>query len=581
MVCRDMEVEQVHRCLEQVEALATKRQELEFTLQSIVCACDKDTDVAETVRRATRSLRTKKLLDKKSSHSDTLSSLIQALQECDKDTESHVMRTQKMGMLLGRKIGLSDEEMNNLALLAVLHDIGKIGIPLEILNKPSKLSESEWRLMKTHVEKGYQIASSSTEFRDIAEMILYHHERWDGKGYPDGLSKESIPLLSRIISVVDAYDAMTNDRAYHTRMSHEQACRELKRNAGTQFDPNIVSVYIKVLEEAGLIEAGVEQPAEEKHTDATEDRSWSANAHHDTDVVLAVHEMDFCSYIMEQDMSIVSVDDRFEALTGYTWQEVQENHITQIDLLPEEDREDYMRMLARVMDGKDSAFLEHRIRCKDGQVVYVYCYGTQYYDSSVRKMRTKVTVSNVANSYAIQNTARMENSRSERRLKKLEDKFRRDPLTGLLHHEAFKNDVESELLSGEHKAMMLMVDVDNFKDYNDRFGHLAGDEYLLMVARNLSKAIREDDLAGRMGGDEFAAMLFFAKDADDKVMVEAAQRIFDKINVSLAAQAGHMVSVSIGGALAVDGTKTFDQLYQAADQALYRAKRSGRARLSM
>jgi HD-GYP domain-containing protein (c-di-GMP phosphodiesterase class II) len=158
-----------------------------------------------------------------------------------------------MAARLGRALELSDAELGKLTLLAVLHDIGKIAIPHAILSKPGKLTEEEWQIMRTHTEKGYRIASASKELQPIADYILHHHERWDGKGYPSGLAGEEIPLLSRIITVVDSHDVMVHDRPYHNAMSQADAEKELLRCSGSQFDPHIVSVFLQVLrdEEVG------------------------------------------------------------------------------------------------------------------------------------------------------------------------------------------------------------------------------------------------------------------------------------------------------------------------------------------
>jgi HD-GYP domain-containing protein (c-di-GMP phosphodiesterase class II) len=175
------------------------------------------------------------------------------LTESDYETEEHVERTKAMAERLGRALELSDAELGKLTLLAVLHDIGKIAIPHAILSKPGKLTEEEWQIMRTHTEKGYRIASASKELQPIADYILHHHERWDGKGYPSGLAGEEIPLLSRIITVVDSHDVMVHDRPYHNAMSQADAEKELLRCSGSQFDPHIVSVFLQVLrdEEVG------------------------------------------------------------------------------------------------------------------------------------------------------------------------------------------------------------------------------------------------------------------------------------------------------------------------------------------
>ena len=210
---------------------------------------DGSKSIEEAVREAGQSMRTKKLMNQSSRKSSLLDSLTQTLTESDYETEEHVERTKEMATRLGRALNLSDVELGKLALLAVLHDIGKIAIPHTILCKPGKLTDAEWEIMKTHTEKGYRIASASKELHPIGEFILHHHERWDGGGYPGGLAKEEIPLLSRIITVVDSHDVMVHDRPYHKAMSHEAAVEELRRCSGAQFDPHLVDVFLEVLEE--------------------------------------------------------------------------------------------------------------------------------------------------------------------------------------------------------------------------------------------------------------------------------------------------------------------------------------------
>ena len=146
--------------------------------------------------------------------------------------------------IIGEQLGLTPNELGDLQLLSKLHDIGKIGIDDRILNKPGKLSEEEWQLMKQHPEIGRKIAMSTPQLEHIAEYILCHHERWDGAGYPMGLKGQEIPVLSRILSIADAIDAMTEDRVYRKAMTYEAAIREIERNAGTQFDPEITRLFV-------------------------------------------------------------------------------------------------------------------------------------------------------------------------------------------------------------------------------------------------------------------------------------------------------------------------------------------------
>lgn len=210
---------------------------------------DETKGLEEAIREARESLHTKKLMNQSSKKSSLLDSLSQTLTESDYETEEHVERTRKMAIRLGKALDLSDVDIGKLALLAVLHDIGKIAIPHSVLLKPGKLTDDEWEVMKSHTEKGYRIASASKELSPISEYILHHHERWDGKGYPGGLAGEEIPLLSRIITVVDSHDVMVHDRPYHKAMSAAAAKEELLRCSGTQFDPRLVEAFLQTLEE--------------------------------------------------------------------------------------------------------------------------------------------------------------------------------------------------------------------------------------------------------------------------------------------------------------------------------------------
>ncbi|MDD3142268.1 MAG: HD domain-containing protein, partial [Lachnospiraceae bacterium] len=146
------------------------------------------------------------------------------------------------------ELGLNDDKIVELELFSTLHDIGKISIDRNILTKTDKLSEEDWIELKKHPEVGYRIAQTVPELVKISEYILCHHERWDGTGYPQGLSKEEIPLLSRILAVVDAYDAMTQDRSYRKARPQTEAIEEILNNAGTQFDPEVAAIFVhKVL----------------------------------------------------------------------------------------------------------------------------------------------------------------------------------------------------------------------------------------------------------------------------------------------------------------------------------------------
>ncbi|MBO8127121.1 MAG: HD-GYP domain-containing protein, partial [Firmicutes bacterium] len=190
-----------------------------------------------------------KLFQGKSIHSKILASFQKTLHVKNHEADDHARRMQDMVLKMAKKLGLSDSETDDLCLLAALHDIGKIGIPEEILKKPGKLSEAEWEAIKKHPEIGYKIARGIPETAHIAEAILHHHERWDGTGYPQGLRGTQIPFYSRIISIVDAFDVMTHERAYKRAYSAGQALDELVRCSGTQFQPELVLIFLELIKD--------------------------------------------------------------------------------------------------------------------------------------------------------------------------------------------------------------------------------------------------------------------------------------------------------------------------------------------
>ncbi|RQD67240.1 MAG: diguanylate cyclase [Tindallia sp. MSAO_Bac2] len=200
----------------------------------------------ELIKEAEDLMYRHKLLESQSNQSVLISSLEKTLFERSTETEEHAQRMKIMGFRLGKELNLTAAEQDALSLLCVLHDIGKIAITDSILKKAGSLSSEEWHQMKKHPEIGYRIAKSSNKLEHIAEFILFHHERWDGGGYPKGLKGEETPRLSRLLAIIDAYDVMTHERVYKQPRTHKESIKELKRCAGTQFDPDMVKAFVKL-----------------------------------------------------------------------------------------------------------------------------------------------------------------------------------------------------------------------------------------------------------------------------------------------------------------------------------------------
>jgi len=180
------------------------------------------------------------------SYEALLLALARALEAKDYQTEGHSERVTAYALRLGRALGLRREALEDLRRGALLHDLGKIGIPDAVLRKPGPLTEEEQALMRTHPLIGDRILEGLPALQGARGVVRHHHERFDGRGYPEGLQGEEIPLLARIFAVVDAYDAMTSHRPYRRALDPEEALAEIAREAGRQFDPRVVSAFLRV-----------------------------------------------------------------------------------------------------------------------------------------------------------------------------------------------------------------------------------------------------------------------------------------------------------------------------------------------
>jgi diguanylate cyclase (GGDEF)-like protein/PAS domain S-box-containing protein len=207
---------------------------------------DSTKDMESIFKNAEEYMYKKKISESQGVRGLTIKTIINTLFEKSPREESHSRRVREMAVKMAETLKLSQHQIDDIATLGLLHDIGKIIVSDEILEKPGRLKQDEYDEIKKHPAIGYRMLTATNEFASIAEGVLSHHERWDGKGYPKGIKGEEIPIESRIIAIADAYDAMTSSRPYRkTGMSLEKARQELIDNAGTQFDPDIVALIVE------------------------------------------------------------------------------------------------------------------------------------------------------------------------------------------------------------------------------------------------------------------------------------------------------------------------------------------------
>ena len=203
-----------------------------------------DENIEDLLKKVEVLIYGKKFFDKRSTKSNTINLIMNTLFVKSVREKEHSQRVGDISAKIGKLMGFDELQINRIKTAGYFHDIGKIGIEENILNKKGKLNEVEWELVKLHTIKGAIILEQSPEYKDVRNMILSHHERFDGFGYPNGLVGENIPIEARIICLVDAYDAMTEVRPYKDTMSHKEALKEIERCRGTQFDPDVVGIFI-------------------------------------------------------------------------------------------------------------------------------------------------------------------------------------------------------------------------------------------------------------------------------------------------------------------------------------------------
>jgi len=547
-------------------------------------------------------------------HFATAEALATAIDAKDQTTHCHVRRVQIYAAGLGEVLGLSKIEIAALKAGALLHDIGKLAVPAHIINKPGRLTQAEFEKMKVHTTVGAQILSRVDFPYPVTPIVRHHHEQWDGLGYPDGLKGEQIPITARVISVVDCFDSVREDRPFRRGMTRDEALAFLLRGAGNHFDPNIVSLFVKHLPrfESQIAAAGLPQqlppnegqaPLELTEVDMAQTRERGAYMAYDQiksahQEVYALYEIarTFGSSLDLRNTMEVLVDKvghvvPFQTCVVYLYEEAKgfatPAHVVGINaqvlstkcIAPGEGVTGFalanrtpVNQLHPSLDlsGLD---LEHEYRSmaslplfKDEMLLgALSVYSTdleRYTDDHMRLLETVTRLASDALSNAMQHAQAESNALT-------------DPLTGLpnARYMALRFDQEaSRARRNARPFQVVMLDLDDFKIVNDTFGHKAGDKMLREMGRIIQAQLREYDFLARYAGDEFVAIVQELVDTQVDELKHRIEAAVSEFTLQIRGGGKARVGISIGTAtFGVEG-ETLDQLLVAADQAMYRAK---------
>ncbi|MEP6636803.1 MAG: diguanylate cyclase [Acidobacteriota bacterium] len=550
-------------------------------------------------------------------HLATAEALATAIDAQDQTSHCHVRRVQIFAAGLGEVLNLTPGEIAALNAGALLHDVGKLAVPSHILNKPGRLSPAEFEKMKIHTTVGAQMLSRVDFPYPVVPIVRHHHEQWNGLGYPDGLREEQIPMTARIISVVDCFDSVREDRPFRAGMTRDEAIALLLRGSGTHFDPHVIELFLRHLPrfEAKIAALGLAQepstqerePLSLAEIDLAQTRergSYMAydqikNAHRE---VYALYEIartfgssldirqtleilvDKVGHVVSFDTCIVYLYD--EALGYATAEHVAGKHagvLTSKCIAPGEGVTGFtlanrspVNQLHPSLDfspSESASGIEYRSMASlplfkaDALLGALSVYSTEldrYTDDHMRLLETVTKLASDALSNAMHHAEAESNALT-------------DVLTGLPNGRYLALRFEEEVSRARRMGrsfQVMMLDLDEFKLVNDTFGHKVGDKMLREMARIIQAQLREYDFLARYAGDEFVAVV---QELVGSQVEELSTRIEQAVsNFSLHVHGAQhaRVGISIGTASYMSDGETLDQLLVAADQAMYRAKSS-------
>ena len=548
-------------------------------------------------------------------HLATIEALARAIDAKDQTTQMHIRRVQVYAAGLARAAGLTEAEIQGVKTAALLHDIGKLAVPEHILSKPGPLTQEEFQKIRIHPQVGAEIIAAVPFPYPVAPLILSHHERWDGKGYPQGLVGDEIPVGARILTIVDYYDAVTTERPYHKALSSESAIGLLKHEAGRALDPKLVPQFVELLPSLAAelaAAAGHEEHVEPAQTlpGSTAVGLVPAATSAFENIALAHREI-YALYEIAQSMGTsLGVSDTMALISSKLSKIVSWSGCALFLHNPETDSlrcrfaagVDAPKLLdstLKVGHGLSGWVARNRRTLINGDprvtfeaagiggdlalnsaivcpLVYndtfIGCLGLyhvepNHYNEDHRRLLERIAEQAGA---VIHNSIVFEQTQ--------EDSLT-DPLTGLPNRRSMFVHLSRELARAERlksEVAIIVMDVDGFKTINDTYGHNVGDYALREVAGALQGALRPYDLCVRYAGDEFIVVIAdCSREAAELKRRELQARIAE---IQVEVRAGKRLRLGASAGTSVfpqDGT-TYEQLLAAADHLMYRDKATRR-----
>jgi diguanylate cyclase (GGDEF)-like protein/putative nucleotidyltransferase with HDIG domain len=543
----------------------------------------------------------------------TIEALALAIDAKDQTSQSHIRRVQLYATALARKLGISENHIQGVKTAALLHDIGKLAVPEHILSKPGPLTSEEFHKIRAHPKIGADIISAVPFPYPVAPLILSHHERWDGQGYPSGLKGEEIPLGARILTVVDCFDALMAERPYHKAMPYDAALALLRQESGRALDPQVVDAFLALLpglyDEASRLDQFIKAPrvaddplllplAPEPDTKNVFDDI--ALAHREIYALYEIAQAMGTSLGLGDTMALISAkltnlvpfscsalflyDEDTDSLRCHYAAGVDAEIVQQIAVRSGDGLTGWVARNRRaIVNARPSADLEasglgttsmtlqSALVCpllskeKFIGTLAVYHLDAAFYRDDHRRLLDRVSEQAAT---VIKNSIEFERTRQD----SLTDTLTGLPNTRNLFVHLSRELARAERLKGE--VALMVMDLDHFKEINDTHGHHVGDRALREIARVLRTGIRPYDTCVRYAGDEFIVVLSGCGAAEAEHKRQELQRAIEA--VFFEARPGRRVplGISVGVAVFPQDGESYESLLAAADSRMYQDKAS-------